>query len=282
MPNPARAFAAAVARTAVAVLAVVCGACAAPGASTADAALAAAVRSRPIVLLGEIHDNAGQHALRARALGALLAGGARPAILMEQFDRERQADIDRVLARPDATADDVIAAAAPARAGWEWAYYKPLIALALRYRLPLVAVNVSRDDARRAIRDGLPALGFDGEVPADIAAAQAADIEAGHCGAIDRPTAGRMVAAQEARDQFMARQLAAHASGGAVLLAGNGHVRRDVGVPRWLPTAVRERSVSIGLLEPDSDMAGAFDVAITTPAQPRPDPCEAFRAASAP
>jgi hypothetical protein len=45
---------------------------------------------RPWCLLGEVHDNAAQHALRLRAFEALLATGARPALAMEQFDRNRQ------------------------------------------------------------------------------------------------------------------------------------------------------------------------------------------------
>ena len=49
--------------------------------------------NKPVVLLGEVHDNAAQHALRLRAFEALLAGGARPALALEQFDRNRQADI---------------------------------------------------------------------------------------------------------------------------------------------------------------------------------------------
>ena len=250
-----------------------------PPATSLDAAL----RSRPIVLLGEVHDNAAQHAMRADALRRLLASGARPALLMEQFDRERQADIDRTLTHPGATADDVIAAAAPAQAGWDWALYRPLIALAIKYHLPLLAANVSRADTRRVIDSGLASAGFDASVPSDIETPQAEAIAESHCGMIDVPQARRMVGAQIARDQFMARLIAANASRGVVLLAGNGHVRRDIGVPRWLPAADRAQSVSIGLLESgeaeagNSD-AGAFDVVFTTAAQARPDPCEAFKA----
>ena len=36
----------------------------------------------PVVLLGEVHDNAAQHALRLSAFEALLARGARPALVM--------------------------------------------------------------------------------------------------------------------------------------------------------------------------------------------------------
>ena len=257
------------------------GACMhAPPALPALQPLVTAMRSRPLVLLGEVHDNAAQHALRAQALRMLVEGGARPALLMEQFDRERQPDIARVLASPGATADEVIAAGAPpvdAMSGWDWALYRPYIALALEYRLTLVAVNVSRADTRRVVQDGLAALGFDAAVPADVGLAQAQAIVAGHCGLLGEAQAQRRVGAQVARDQFMARQVKAYAAGGVVLLAGNGHVRSDIGVPRWLGAATRARSVAIGLLEPGDPNAAAFDVAVTTAAQPRPDPCEALR-----
>ena len=175
-------------------------------------ALVEAMRPHAVVLLGEVHDNAVLHELRARALRRLVAGGARPALLLEQFDRERQADIDRAAARPGATADEVIAAATAGRPqamqGWQWEFYRPYIALALAYRLPLVAANVSRDDARRIAAAGLPAAGAaDAAVPADIVAAQADAIVAGHCGLIDASQAGGMVAAQVARDRFMARSI---------------------------------------------------------------------------
>lgn len=242
--------------------------------------LVAAMRSQPIVLLGEVHDNAAQHTLRARALGEHLAAGARPALAMEQFDRERQADIDRAIASPTASPDAVIAAGAPdaaARRGWDWELYRPYIALALEYRLPIVAANVSRADARRAVQGGLASLGFDPVIPPDVAAAQAQAIVDGHCGAIDVVQARALVASQVARDQFMARAVQAHAARGAVLLAGNGHVRRDIGVPRWLDPAWRGRSVAIGLLEEAHPDPAAYDLVLVTPAQPRSDPCMAMR-----
>jgi uncharacterized iron-regulated protein len=270
-------------RSIAALVALLLGACAHHAAADADR-LTAALRSQPIVLLGEVHDNAAQHALRAQALRALVEGGARPALLMEQFDRERQAELDRALAKPGASADDVIAAAAPpdagAMQGWAWPLYRPYIALALEYRLPIVAANVSRADTRRVVQSGLATLGFDAAVPADIEAAQASAIVEGHCGAIDAAQARRMVGAQIARDQFMARMVEAHAAQGAVLLAGNGHVRSDVGVPRWLSAATRERSVAIGLLEEGDASAAAYGIALFTPPQPRADPCAGMRASA--
>ena len=249
-----------------------------PGQDLNQQRLSDAMRSRPIVLLGEVHDNAEQHALRAQALRELLASGARPALLMEQFDRERQGDIDRAMAQPDATADDVIKAASAQGTGWAWPLYRPFIALALEYRLPLIAANVSRADARRVSQEGLSATGFDGSVPAGIESYQTNTILASHCGMLNEAQARRMATAQVARDQFMARLLSEYSKRGAVLLAGNGHVRNDVGVPTWLPPAVRQRSVGIGLLETGESSAEAYDRVITTAAPAaRPDPCEGMR-----
>lgn len=255
------------------------GACALPEApGSAQQRLSDAMRSRPIVLLGEVHDNAAQHTLRAQALHELLASGARPALLMEQFDRERQADIDKVMARPGATADDVIQAAGAQGTGWAWPSYRPFIALALEYRLPLVAANVSRADARRVSLEGLAATGFDARVPDGITSFQTDTILASHCGLLSEAQARRMATAQVARDQFMARLLNDHAARGAVLLAGNGHVRNDVGVPAWLPPAVRQRSVGIGLLEDGEAGAEAYDRVVTTAAPAaRPDPCAGMK-----
>ncbi len=230
---------------------------------------------KPVVLLGEVHDNAAQHALRLEAFRALLARGARPALLMEQLDRHKQPALDRLREGANApTADAVIAAAGgPA---WDWKFYRPFIELALQHNLPIVAANVGRDEARGVMRQGLAATGFDASVPADLLKSQAGDIEASHCGMLDAATAGRMALAQVARDQQMARLVAQHAERGVVLLAGNGHVRTDVGVPRWLPPAVRARSEAIGVLEQGDDST-AYDRRVFTAPQPRPDPCEAMR-----
>lgn len=245
-----------------------------------QARLNESVRSQPLVLLGEVHDNAAQHALRAEAWRALLASGARPALLMEQFDRERQADIDHALAQPGATADQVIAAGqANSSGGWDWPLYKPFVEAAIAHGVPVVAANVSRTDTRRVMAQGLAALGFDAAVPESLLDVHAHDIEQSHCGLINLAQARRMALAQVARDQFMARQLQAHAGRGAVLLAGNGHVRKDAGVPRWLGPDAAAQAVSVGLREVGDADAGVFDVTVVTAAQLRPDPCEGMRSA---
>jgi hypothetical protein len=66
-----------------------------------------------------------------------------------------------------------------------------------------------------------------------------------------------------------------------VLLAGNGHVRTDLGVPVWLTPATRARSEVIGVVE-TGDPTPAFDRRVVTPPHPRGDPCAAFRLPATP
>jgi uncharacterized iron-regulated protein len=245
------------------------------------AALAAcATAAGPTVrLLGEVHDNAAGHAWRRDHLAALLDAGARPALALEMLDRTDQPALDAERPRhaSAATLVPAVLAARPGGApagggGWHWPFYEPLIDLALAHGLPIVAANVGRDEARRVIREGLAATGFDAAVPEDILAEQARLIEASHCGQVGGELARRMALAQVARDQQMARAVEAHATRGVVLLAGNGHVRTDIGVPRWLSPATRARCLALGVLE-QGDETTAFDRRVFVPPQPRADPC---------
>ena len=66
---------------------------------------------------------------------------------------------------------------------------------------------------------------------------------------------------------------------GVVLIAGNGHVRKDIAVPFWLRRdGLAPRAV--GFLEPPSD-AAVFDSVERIPAAERPDPCAGFKAPKA-
>ncbi|GAB4058159.1 ChaN family lipoprotein [Uliginosibacterium sediminicola] len=228
-------------------------------------------------LLGEVHDNAVLHAQRTALLRRWVEAGARPAILMEQFDREQQSRIDALRQRGVKDAELLIREAG--QGSWQWPFYKPVLELALQYDLPIIAANVSRSDARRVMVEGLAAAGFDAALPTDILSTQARLIEQSHCGALDTATAQRMALAQIARDQFMARQLSAQGQRPAVLLAGNGHVRRDIGVPRWLGPAAQSQLRVFAWVEAgaEADAPAAYDIRIPVPAQARPDPCEAFR-----
>ena len=100
-----------------------------------------------------------------------------------------------------------------------------------------------------------------------------------------------MIVAQRARDAQMAEALlTVPTSGGAVLIAGNGHVRNDYGVPAYIRRLdPGTRTVSIALLEVDGERTTVeryadrfsgrfpFDYVWFTPAVDDEDPCEKFR-----
>ena len=248
----------------------------------------ARLSGRSLVLLGEVHDNSDQHRLRAQVLRQALEDGWRPVIVMEQFDLDHQADIDRARReRPDDVA--YLIAQAGAAANWQWNDYQAFVALALQYRVPLLAGNLPRSTASRLAREDYGAVLGAERVSAwrladapDAAwqAAQEHEIDLGHCGALPQRVWPALARAQFARDAAMAYLLSQHASQGAVLLAGNGHVRRDLGVPRWLQRQNTPATLAVGFIERDTPPAGpgVYDAVVVTERAKRDDPCDAFKA----
>jgi len=254
-----------------------------------EARLAAELARRPVVLLGEVHDNVVQHRIRADALRRLLESGARPAIAFEQFDRERQGDIDRARREspPEgrSLADHVIAQARAPKDSWDWARYRPFVELALQYELPIVAANLSRSAAARVAREGPGAVFTEAERAElaldrfdDILALHEHVVQVGHCNMLPKSALPGLARAQIARDAVLAKSLRPYLERGVVLLTGNGHARRDIGVPRHLAAKDQPRAWSIGLLEEgNEERSRQFDAALVSPAQDRPDPCAALK-----
>jgi uncharacterized iron-regulated protein len=238
-----------------------------------------------VLLLGEVHDNAAGHRARFEELKRRVLAGWRPAIAMEQFDEGSQALLTR--AQRDC-ADPACIVRVMEGPRWDWDLYKPVLDLALTYDLPLLAANLSRADASRVVRDGFGTT-FDAatiaayklhQLPADIVAAQQREIVASHCNMLPEMMVGGMVNAQIARDVMMAKVVRAEASRGVVLLAGNGHVRKDIGVPRWLNATTPVLSVStVAYVEKgDQVSAGEYDTSTVLAPHVRPDPCAKFKA----
>ncbi|MES2076332.1 MAG: ChaN family lipoprotein [Pseudomonadota bacterium] len=256
---------------------------AAPAAPAAPASAAAAAGQPQVLLLGEVHDNAQGHRQRYELLRRRVEAGWRPAIAMEQFDRERQDLLSKAQAGC-LDAECLIRVIGGPR--WDWQQYRPLIELALQYQLPLVAVNLSRADASRVVRDGV-ASSFNplvvaeyrlGEpLPAALRAAQQEEIVAGHCNMLPEAMVGGMVDAQVARDIWMAKLIRDQRPRDVVLIAGNGHVRKDVGVPYWLDRIEPKLTLrSEGFVEGKGEgreTAGRYDASHPLAPQSRPDPC---------
>jgi uncharacterized iron-regulated protein len=249
------------------------------------------LRGDAVVLLGEVHDNEALQRSRLEVLRRAFLAGWRPALAMEQFDREHQQDIEAARQERPRDADYLIRRAAPdstsSKSGWDWRYYRPYVELALEFDVPVLAANLSRTDAEKIVKDGYASV-FDAatvqslrleEVPTQRLAAQEREVDDGHCHALPKTLLPAMTRAQLARDAVMAAILREHASTGIVLLTGNGHARGDIGVPAWLDGSLRARTWTVGYLERGGDdpPTSAFDAVVTGMPASRPDPCLTFK-----
>jgi uncharacterized iron-regulated protein len=228
------------------------------------------------VILGETHDNPRHHELQRRVLDSLAPAGRRT-LAMEQFDSEYQHALDAATTRR-ANAEVLADAGRLDRKGWDWPRYKPLVEFALDHDWPIAAANLSRVEARRILAD--PSITGLAPAPPALRAALERDLVEGHCGSQpDTKRLAAMVETQRARDARMAAAL----KGPSVLITGNGHARRDRGVPLYIKDGGSVLSIAFmevedGKNEPHAYFDGfasaaSFDYIWFTPRAVRRDPC---------
>ena len=266
--------------------------------------LVAALASADFVLLGETHDNSDHHRAQALLIGLAQPAPRSPAVVMEQITAseapalaELYRDAENYPPKPAALGE----ALRFEERGWpEWTSYAPIAEITHRLGGRLIAGDLPRDVYRAIGQQGeaavLPAdrqrLGLDAPWPPALSHALAQELKQDHCDLLPEPALPRMQLVQRVRDATLAdAMLAASASGRVVLIAGNGHVRSDRGVPWYLAVrAPEKRVVSILLIEADApatnplalvptspDGKPAADFAWLTPKADREDPCEGLK-----
>jgi uncharacterized iron-regulated protein len=245
----------------------------ASGRTISRAQLVAAMRASDYVLLGELHDNGWHHRRRGELLADL---GPDMSIVAEQLTRGRQ-----VQSGPDLLSR--LSAAGFDAAAWRWPAHEPLFQGAVASGATLAGGNVPRDLARQVAREG------EGAMPADLRAMLAsaplmpaaqealdADLRAGHCGQLSDAQLPGVRLAQRLRDASMWAALRDSARRPAILLAGNGHVRLDYGVPALIAAQQPgARTLSVGFVEAGTAVAGLpYTYVWITPGVSREDACE--------
>ena len=253
-------------RAAIGVLAALLAGCA--SLPTADVRQRVdALLPADLILLGEQHD-ADAHQRLQRAVVLDLAGrGQLSALALEMADQGRST---RGLPA-DASEAQVRDALQWKQAGWPWERYGPVVMAAVRHAVPVHGANLPRDAMRAAMGD----TGLDAHLAPALLEQQREGIRAGHCALLPESQIAPMTRIQIARDAAMARTLqAVHQPGKtAVLVAGGGHVRRDIGVPTHLPAALTTRVVLAVAGSPADGASGLTDTVWLTPALPPRDHC---------
>lgn len=268
-----------------------------------------------VVLLGEVHDNPIHHGYRSLWLNLpwQTPDGAHarppPAVVFEHIRADQQEALDRFAALDDKahhskTAGELFRLLAWDKSGWpDQTMFEPLFAAAIASGLPILPGDPPKGRVRDVARSGADALvaddktrmNLDEPLPPVLGDALARDIKDSHCGLLPDSAVPGMALAQRYRDAHLADAVlkAAERHGSATLLAGNGHVRIDHGVPWHIgKRAPGKKVVSVMLIEVEDgktdlqayvqrDGAGrpTADYILLTPRADRKDPCEEMRGA---
>jgi len=268
------------------------------------------------VLLGEVHDNTDHHLWQAWAIrtisklrGSRIVEGAPQIdiIAMEMVRTDQNDALDKFYGRDVAVprtrkAGDFARMLKWSESGWpDFEIYAPIIDQALYEQIVIVPASVSKEFTRQVSKEGAAALA-EGE-PERLALAQqfdqaqaqamASEIHDAHCGLMPDAAIPSMSFVQRFRDAIMADSLLSVAAGkGGILIAGNGHVRRDRGVPWYLEkrgvpasaiVALELAEVSSEASEPEKyiergpDGTPNADFVVFTPRATREDPCTRMR-----
>lgn len=241
--------------------------------SAPDAADLAAMSKADIVIVGETHDNPDHHALQAQIVAAIES----TSLVVEMLTPDEVSELE---------ADKQGFSAAWEDAGWpDYAMYLPIF---MALDGPIYGAAVTREVAKASYSDGVAAhfdgdtalFGLDMPLPKEQQDQRLELQFSAHCEAIPRIALGGMIEVQRLRDATLAREaLQALKDNGApvVVITGNGHARRDWGVPAMLEKARPDlRSISIGQAESGVPPEGGFDFIYDAPRVDRPDPCAAF------
>lgn len=233
-----------------------------------------------LIFIGEVHDNPAHHARQAEIVAAVQPA----AVVWEMLTPEQAA-----LVTPDLRGAALGEALDWAESGWpDFAMYAPIFDAAGNARH--LGAAVPRAQARAVIEQPLAEVfgtdtarfGLDQPLPEAQQTAREALQMAAHCDALPVEMLPMMVDIQRLRDAALARaalDALARTGGPVAVITGNGHARKDWGVPAVLALAAPDVSVYvIGQAEAEvSAMHGLFDAELLADPVDRGDPCDAFR-----
>jgi len=270
-------------RPLAALLALLLGACALPSLDAARQARLASLLPADALLLGEQHDAPEHQQLQRQVVQWLADRGQLAAVVLEMAE----AGHGTAGLPPDASARQVRAALAWDDARWPWRTYGPVIMAAVAAGAPVLGANLSLAQMREAMRQSA----LDDRLPAELLAVQRQRIRDSHCGLLPEPQINPMTRVQIARDIAMADAVARAAQQAApgrvvLLITGNGHVHRALGVPRFLPADLKAKVLSAQAQSAQAAIENealadralqAGDLRWPTPPLPPRDPCATLR-----
>ena len=263
-------------------------------------ALAGRLAPYPIVLLGELHDNSHHHQARARLIQALgQARNNQPPYRLVVEQLPMGGFVMPEGKQPGQPLLEQLREAGFQDKAWAWPLHEPVFRAALSQGMALYGGNLVRGQSMQLFKKGESTLpeklqGLLSKAPLEEPSLQALNkaLVDGHCGQLPEAMLEPMRLVQRATD--LALLVTATDYTPAIVIAGNGHVRKDFGIPSLLPAFQRPvKVVTVGFVEADlsvdkpsmnavagvrNDPAWAvYDYVWITPAAEREDPCKGFQ-----
>lgn len=199
------------------------------------------IATKDLIFIGEVHDNPEHHLIQVQILQALTDRFGPVTIAMEFFKKPQQPALDRYL-QGELTESEFIKAV-NWKGGWgfDYHFYRPLMLLARRNALGILAINASHDTVKKVARHGLQSLDIDerNKLAKDIDLnneahrdyVRKAYEQHGHR---ELKKFDYFYEAQCVWEDTMAQNLAEYLRenrGKLVVFAGNGHIINKFGIP---------------------------------------------------
>lgn len=238
------------------------------GAAALTAARLDALLPADVLLVGEQHDAAEHQQIEQQIVSVLASRGLLAAVALEMAD----VGVGTASLKSSATEAETRSALAWDDKAWPWSAYQPAVMTAVRAGVPVLGANLPRSEMQGSMSDRK----LDDQLPGPALKAQQQNIRIGHCNLLPESQITPMTRIQIARDIAMANTVHQLALPGkvVVLLAGNGHVDRNLGVPQHLRADLKAKSIHLRAGEgAGTGAADAFDSVWSTPALPETDYC---------
>lgn len=243
--------------------------------------LAQQVRDVDMLLLGELHDNVFHH----RERGSFIKLLAQP--VMTIVSEHLPANSKVAFSGSTLSALEL---AGFEKKSWDWPLHEPLFDHIRAVGHILIGGNLAKGVSKDLAKNGRSILTLEmrdaiarATLDAKSGKALEQDLIDGHCGQLPEKYLGPMQLIQRATDSAFALTMLNNKP--AILVAGNGHVRKDYGVPQVINAIAPEiKVISIGFherAEQEKELIksfnGIYDFVWFTEAASRTDPCAGFK-----
>lgn len=241
-----------------------------------------------VVYIGETHTSRADHLLQLLLIEALHRRDQELAIGMEMFPASSQPALDRYISDPDFGEADFLRESHYFEVwGYDYRLFRPIFALARKYRIPVIGLNVERQLVSTVYNSGgiakLPAeqrqaLPADRDLALPGYRERLVSIHAQHAGSGDGARSQEsFIEAQVLWDEGMAaaihRFLSDHPEKKMVVLAGSQHTRIDSGIPPRLARRLAVSQATVGNLASQSmaELRDTVDYLFYLDSEPLPE-----------